>query len=213
MTHEILSSHPRVLELDRALADLHAAERASKERTAALVEPYHAEMRQWEADSDAAILRGEHPPPRPPEPDLGRDHHAPHMFLRRRAELQTERREVIASIAGEVERDAMKRERELRKAAAKLVGRLVEFAGEWDQLRAAVANVREAADSASPERVLPSRASRMRSRVDVLGVVELVQGGGSVIDLRPVPGAPPPVGSDEPEPRLPEPASRRGVQL
>ena len=213
MTHPVLSEHPRMVALDQALADLQQAERASKARVALALEPYHEALAKWEVEADQQILNGDDPAERPSEPDLGADQRAAHLFLQRRTQLQAERKATLVAIAGEVERDAQVRERKLLSDARKLIRKLEVIAAEDDQLLAAVRQVRTAVDSTGDERPVPPRTSRMRDRVTVATVVELVPQHGSAFDLEPVPGLPLPVGSDEPEPPAREPIPGRGVQL
>src|SRR4051812_38184750 len=68
----------RALELDvsalYAIAaerdDLERADAANRERVAAVMEPYEAAVVEWRRASDAAVLRGEAPPPEPERPNL-----------------------------------------------------------------------------------------------------------------------------------------------
>ena len=104
MTHPVLSQHPRIVELDQALADLQQAERASKARVARLLEPFQEALAKWEVEADQQVLRGEGPTPKPEAPDLGRDQFAAHLFLQRRTQLRAERKAALVEISGDEQR-------------------------------------------------------------------------------------------------------------
>lgn len=212
--HEILTSHPAIVDLDRQVDELKQAEAKYRQRVEAVMQPYRERMGAWEFDTDQAILEGREPEPQPPAPDLGADQRAPHLFLQRRSQLQAERGEVLAQICFEVEAAAGDRECQLLAAAKDLVDRLEVIAAEHDRLLHAVREVRSAADASGDERPVPSRSSRMRSHIGVSELVDLLQAGGSAFDLAAPPGLPLPTGhGDEPEPAPREPVPRRGRTL
>lgn len=218
MGHAILDEHPAVVEIDRQLAELADAERASKGRVRAIVDPYREAVAEWREAANRAVLAGETPPERPPEPDLGDDEASGHLFHRRRSELRERRRKVLVEVAPDVERQAAEREAELRSQAQLLLAKLRSYSDEVDQLVQAVRTVRQAADAAGPERVQPSRAERMRSRVTLVDLVAAwTHLSESLLAVGPATGnAPvtaPSVATFEPEPPPPVPVPSRGREI
>ena len=130
MTHELVAA--KLADLDAEAAALDRAERASRERVAAVMDPYHLALDAWKVDAEAAVLAGNVPPARPVEPVIAEaDRDAAHLFQRARAELRDRRTARVRDIADDVDRETRARADVL---AADLVATLAKTRGPVTEL-------------------------------------------------------------------------------
>ena len=180
MTHRILAEHPTVLALTERDADLEAARRVFLERQQKRRAEHEAAVAEhWRAVREA-VLAGEPPPPEPiPPPD---ESDQARLFLDEQGKLRIERRELLASLADELEPAAEARAAELLDRVRPHVAEIEEVAVELAELVSTMRHLRmlrERHDSIAPGEGL---SDRMRTRVTPADVVNAVIRGERLLD-------------------------------
>lgn len=171
MSHPLLTDHPPLVELRERRAELDAARRVYLERRHQAEQDYRNSRSVWEEQANAALLRGEEPPPEPTYTPIVGD---PGLFTSQIESVAADERALLRRDGVALEAMLFSRERELLVQAQPMVSALRNIADELEQIVEAARVIRRARQPGVDDR-LPTQ------RLDPATVAWLAEGPTSLL--------------------------------
>lgn len=169
--HRIVAEDREIRRVAKERAEVDRARERYLERQREAEARHRAAVAAWTREHDAAVLRGEDPPPEPEPEAVYRGGNPERTFMEERRRLDAKERDVLARRADEFRSAIRGRADEVTAEARELVDRLDALAAEARTLAQTDVQVRRAAGerpAAAPSHDAPTLAAVVQAGADVL---------------------------------------------